>query len=199
MLSDQEQLDLTLRLRQGSREAWAALYENYSVAVWRYVARLLAGDAAGVADVVQEVFVAAAQSAVRFDPDRGTLWGWLIGIAHRQAALYCRKAERMHRWKKLAAAGAGEFRRWLDTSESPSEIGERRELADLVRGVLTELPADYAVLLTAKYLDERSIEELSQQLGGSIEAIKSKLARARREFRATFEKLVGTDQTASLS
>lgn len=199
MLSDQEQLDITQRLRLGSREAWAALYEGYSVAVWRYVARLLAGDAAGVADVVQEVFIAAAGAAVRFDPKRGTLWGWLAGIAHRQTSLYCRKSERLHRWRKLAEAGAIEIRQWLDTTESPGEIGDRRELAELVRGVLTELPADYAVLLTAKYLDERSLEELSHQLGGSVEAIKSKLARARREFRATFEKLVGSDQTAYLT
>ncbi len=72
-------------------------------------------------------------------------------------------------------------------------------MADLVRRVLAELSSDYAVLLTSKYLDDRSLEDLAAEFGSSIEATKSKLARARREFRAAFELLVGSDQGARLS
>jgi predicted DNA-binding protein YlxM (UPF0122 family) len=59
---------------------------------------------------------------------------------------------------------------------------------------LSQLSADYATLLTSKYMDDLSLEELAQQFGGptaSVEAIKSKLARARREFRAKFEQFSG--------
>ncbi len=199
MLSEQEQLDIGRRLRSGDQKAWAALYDAYHVAAWRYVARLVGADVAGVADIVQEVFIAAARSAVRFDPERGTLWSWLVGITHRQVSLYWRKADRADRWRKLAETGGIEVRQLLDHKESPDALWERQELADLVRGVLAELPADYAALLTAKYLDQRSLEEMSQELGGSVEGIKSKLARARREFRATFERLVGSDNAAYLT
>ena len=57
MLSPEEQLDIGRRLREGDRDAWAALYEHYNIAVWRLTARLVGPDAAGVADVVQEVFL----------------------------------------------------------------------------------------------------------------------------------------------
>lgn len=199
LLSDQEQLDLGDRLRNGDRAAWAALYEAYNVAVWRYVARLVGADTATVADVAQEVFIAAARSARNFDSARGTLWGWLVGIAHRQVALHFRKTERVNRVRHLAEEGALEIREWLDHPVSPGAAWERRELNDLIRGVLAELSADYAALLTAKYLDDRSMEDISREWGSSTEALKSKLARARREFRATFEQLVGTDKTAYLS
>ena len=92
MLSPEEQLDVGRRLREGDREAWAALYENYNIAVWRLTARLVGPDAAGVADVVQDVFLAAAGSARRFDTEQGTLWSWLTGIVHRQVSNYWRKA-----------------------------------------------------------------------------------------------------------
>ena len=61
--------------------------------------------------------------------------------------------------------------------------------AELVRATLADLPADYAALLTEKYLDDRELAELSVRTGTSVEAVKSKLARARREFRAKFERL----------
>lgn len=198
MLSEQEQLDLSGRLRTGDRAAWAALYEAYGASIWRYVARLIGADAAAVADVVQEVFIAAARSAVNFDPARGTLWGWLVGIAHRQVSLHYRKTERSNRFRQLAEEGALELREWLD-QPGPSAAWERRELTDLIRGVLAEMSVDYASLLTAKYLDDRSLDEMTREWGSSAEALKSKLARARREFRATFERLVGTDKTAYLS
>ena len=199
MLSPEEQLDIGRRLREGDREAWAALYENYHVAVWRLVARRVGPDAAGVADVVQEVFLAAASSARRFDADQGTLWSWLTGIAHRQVSHYWRKAERADRWRVLAESGRIDIAGLLESDESPSSVGEQREVADLVRRVLAELPADYAMLLTSKYLDEYSLEELGVQSGSTVDATKSKLARARREFRAAFENYVGSDQGARLS
>lgn len=199
MLSEQEQLEISQRLRNGDRAAWAALYEAYNVAVWRYVARLLGAEVTAVADVTQEVFIAAARSAVHFDPAKGTLWSWLAGISHRQVSLHYRKSERANRWRRLADEGAMELRHWLNQMESPAEPWERRELNDLIRGILAELPVDYAALLTAKYLDDLSLDEMQRKMGGSIEAVKSKLARARREFRATFEKLVGSDKTAYLT
>ena len=197
MLSPLEQLDVGSRLRAGDREAWAALYEHYSVAVWNLTARLIGTDSAGVADVVQDIFLAAAGAARRFDPEQGTLWSWLTGIVHRQTSNYWRKAERANRWKTLAES------RKIDVvgllfGESTTEMEDHHDVADLVRRVLAELSVDYAMLLTSKYLDESSLEVLATQSGSSVEATKSRLARARREFRAAFELLVGSDQGARM-
>ena len=176
-------------LRDGSRDAWSALYDRYSAAVWRYAARLLGPNAAAVADVTQETFLAAARSARGFDPERGVLGSWLTGIAHNQVTLHWRQVSRAERLQKLAESGAVDVRRWLDGHESHTEEWTRRELADLVRGVLAEMSADYAALLAEKYLDERSLEEIARENDSSVEAVKSKLARARREFRTKFENL----------
>ena len=199
MLSPEEQLDVGQRLRDGDRGAWAALFENYSVPVWRLTAKLVGPDQASVADIVQEVFLAAARSARGFDTEHGTLWSWLFGIVHRQVSQYWRKAERAGRWRSLAESGKIDVARMFESNDSPSALEEQRELADMVRRVLAEMPADYAAYLTTKYFEDQSLEELADAFGGSIEAAKSKLARARREFRSAFEKLVGSDKAAYLS
>ncbi len=189
MLDEHDQLVVIRGLRDGSREAWTALYDRYSADVWRYVGRLVGPRATDVADVVQETFLAAARTARQFEPSRGTLWSWLAGIAHHQATAYWRQIGKTARLRALVEANGVELRHSLDSAKLPNELCERRELIDLVRCVLSDLSADYAALLTAKYLDEQSLDELASRFGMSADAVKSKLARARREFRAKFASL----------
>ena len=189
MLDEPEQRTVIRGLRDGQRDAWTMLYDGYSADVWRYVARLIGPAAADVADIVQETFLAAARSARSFDANRGTLGNWLTGIAHHQTSLYWRQLNKVARLKELAQAGAGDLKRWLDEANHEDELWQRQELTDLVRATLAALSSDYAVLLTAKYLDDQSLEEIAADMGGTVDSIKSKLARARRDFRARFERV----------
>ena len=196
MLDEHDQLAVVRGLRAGSRDAWTALYDRYSADVWRYIGRLIGAHSGEIGDVVQETFLAAARGARQFDPGRGTLWSWLAGIAHHQAASFWRRSGRTARLRALAEERQGELRRSLDGPKLPDELCEQRELVDFVRYVLSEIAADYAALLAAKYLDEQTLEEIAQQFGISVDAAKSKLARARREFREKFKTL--TSQSAPL-
>lgn len=188
IMDTQQERRVAEGLRQGKAEAWHALYEAYAEPVWRAVARLMGPGQTDVADVVQETFLAAARSAGSFDPQRGSLWLWLWGIARKQVALYYRKQQRQER---LRLAGA-----WLAASngalqaraDAPAEVLEAAELATLVRATLTELPVDYETLLTAKYLDGASVEHIADRQSSTTTAVRSKLARARQAFREAFEK-----------
>jgi len=197
LLDEHAQHTVICGLQQGSREAWATLYDNYSLEVWRYAARLLGPDAAAVADVVQESFLEAAASARNFDPTRGSIWSWLTGIVHHRVSAHWRQSAQMTRLRQVAASI------WPDAQNSESNGQQcetairQREVADSVRVVLSRLPAEYAALLTAKYLDDRSLLDLAGEWSSSVEAIKSKLARARREFRTAFERLAGREASAA--
>ena len=63
------------------------------------------------------------------------------------------------------------------------------ETAQAVRHVLRGLPVDYETLLVGKYIDGLSLDELAASEGATIDAVSSKLARARRAFREAFERL----------
>lgn len=180
-------------LQQGDRRAWLQLYEAYAESVWKNVARLMGFDCPAVADVVQETFLAAARSAKNFDPRRGSLWMWLWGIARRQIALYYRKqdpksllAQAKSWWVSLD----GQKVDWINAnSDTPPEVLEARELAGLVRFALSQLPDEYQTLLLAKYVDGQSVKEMANNMECSSVAVTSKLARARKAFRAAFRKL----------
>jgi len=177
-------------LREGRIEAWDALYEEYARWVWQSVARLMGPQSADVADVVQETFLAAARSARSYDPDRGSLGGWLMGIARRHVALHYRRQVRQDRVRG-AAERLGEGReqvvRWLDNRHpTPPEALASAETVVLVRAALAKLSTEYETLLTAWYLDGVAVEQLAEQHRCSSTAVRSKLARARRAFREVF-------------
>jgi RNA polymerase sigma-70 factor (ECF subfamily) len=192
-MDDRQEREVAQGLRQGRPEAWQALYEAYAEQVWRAVARLLGSDAADVADVVQETFLAAARGAAAYDPTRGSLWMWLWGIARNHVALHRRKQgqfDRLRRAGAWLASGDGAVLGYLRGRDSPlpEEALASAELATLVRATLTDLPDEYGLLLTAKYLDDLPVEDIARQTRSTSSAVRSKLARARQAFREAFER-----------
>ena len=65
----------------------------------------------------------------------------------------------------------------------------REETRDLVNMAIAHLPENYRVVLARKYVDDEPLETLAGELGISVDATKSLLARARRAFRDTFAAL----------
>jgi len=193
MLDAHQECEVVRGLREGRVEAWRTLYDAYAPAVWRVVARLLGPGAADVADVVQETFLVAARGAGGYDASRGSLWVWLGGIARNHVAIHYRRQARQDRIRRAAERlGADGFAaaEWLDQERnSPAESLDRAELAVLVRAALGGLPDEYSALLTGKYLDGSALDELAAERRVSLEAVRSKLARARRAFRKAFAKL----------
>jgi RNA polymerase sigma-70 factor (ECF subfamily) len=173
-LADACQQDaVTEGLRAGSAEAWTALYDAHCEAVWRYAERLLGADRDSIADVVQETFLAAARSARSYDAERGSPRSWLMGIVHLQAAQHFRRRKRDTKLLDRPTAAPVD----------PENELLRREQAEHVRRVLADMPADYAWLLVAKYVDDEPIAAIAAALAANAEAVRSKLARARRLFR----------------
>ena len=176
-------------LQAGEVESWREMYDAFAPAIWRMVTRWLSPSSAEVADVVQETFLAAARSARNFDSSKGTLWWWLCGIARHQMALHCRRtARRREIVGELPDIELDDPPTAWDAN--PLEAAALSEQASVVREVLLDLPDEYALLLSAKYFDDISVEQLAADTRSSEVAVRSKLARARQAFRGVFERRV---------
>jgi RNA polymerase sigma-70 factor (ECF subfamily) len=199
LMDEHQTRDIVRGLRAGKPDAWHALYDAFAERIWRGVARLLGPNSADVADVVQETMLAAAKSARTFDEAIGSLWAWLWGIARLQVALHFRKQGRYDRLKQAGewlTANNGRLSLWLDGIDpTPADLLESAELSLIVRIALTELSADYESLLTAKYLDGDSVEQIASRERSTETAVRSKLARAREAFRQVFLRLTGNSKS----
>jgi RNA polymerase sigma-70 factor (ECF subfamily) len=76
--------DLLTRVASGDELAFAAVYDALGAMVYG-VARRVIRDPSRAEEVAQEVFTYVWQSAVRFDPQRGSAKTWIMTIAHRRA------------------------------------------------------------------------------------------------------------------
>ncbi len=194
-MDEEREREIVRGLLDGQADAWRACHDAFAETVWRVVARAMGPYSSEIPDVVQETFLAAAHSVHTYQPDRGTLTYWLLGIARRQVALHYRREGRHSRLRRaMTALVEADWKidpGWLQdqadkTEQPPEEELETAEIATLVRAALTELPADYETLLTARYLDEISVEELARTEETTEVAIRSKLARARRALKEVF-------------
>ncbi|MDB5385359.1 MAG: sigma-70 family polymerase sigma factor [Planctomycetaceae bacterium] len=207
-MDEQRERDVVRGLLDGQADAWRACYDEYAELVWRTIARAMGPYSSEVPDVVQETFIAAAKSVQTFHADRGTLGHWLQGIARLQVALHYRREGRHARLRRAMNSlieadwriDPGWLQEQADRADSPPEEElETAETATLIRAALTELPPDYEFLLTARYLDDVSVEELARRDETTEVAVRSKLARARRALKEVFlsRGCIGEDTPAS--
>jgi RNA polymerase sigma-70 factor (ECF subfamily) len=181
-LPEIDESELVIRLRAGEASAWTVFVDTFSPRVWRYVARLVGSDRHVVADLVQEVLLAAVRGIGQFDSCRGSLVCWLLGISHRQCALYWRRQTATSRQSVLYSDSL-----FVISEGSDAEANlHTTELTAAVRHLLTLLPEETANILIGRYLDGRSTAELAIDFAVSEEAIRARLVRARERFREQF-------------
>jgi RNA polymerase sigma-70 factor, ECF subfamily len=130
-------------------------------------------DASRTHDVVADAFLAVADTAARFDPNR-PFAPWFDRIVINLAIKDVRREFRRRRM-------AGLWRRPMEPND-PSQVAEVDELREEISRAFDLLhPRDRAVV-TMRLVLEMSERETAAVLGCPVGTVKSRLARARRQL-----------------
>ena len=174
---------------EGDRGAIARFYDAHVDGLYAFVFYRVGRDASLAEDVVQETFAFALSRRETYDDSRGSVASWLAVLSRNvirdHLRAHRRSDELQQAWDRIDATLAQTFAAMTERP-LPGEVLERAETRDLVHMAVANLPDQYRVVLTRKYIDGESLETLSGELGISVDATKSLLARARRAFRDTF-------------
>lgn len=178
--------------RQGDKQAIARFYDAHVDGLYTFVYYRVGRDTSLAEDVVQETFTIAMSRQADYDPARGSVGSWLTVLSRNvirdHLRAHKRSDELAQTWDKIDATLAQTFASMAERP-LPGEVLERAETRDLVHMAVANLPEQYRNALTRKYVDGESLETLAGELGISVDATKSLLARARRAFRETFATL----------
>lgn len=175
--------DLYRLMKKGDREAFGELYERRGPGLRRYALHML-GSHSAAEDVAHEVFVQLMRANTNFDDTRGTLEGWMYGVARNLVRVIRRK---------------GTVEEPVDQAvrhDIPGELINEESLGAL-RAALRELPELYRDAVVLCDLEEKSYEEAALAMGCPVGTVRSRLHRARGLLGAKLRRQMATAAVAA--
>jgi RNA polymerase sigma factor (sigma-70 family) len=171
-----EDLDISAAFGQGHADGLKQAYDRYSPLVFTIALRML-GSRADAEDVTQHVFVTAWRRRGTFDPDRGSLAGWLTAITRNAMTDLQRKRQRengaMHR-----AAGS------QPSAESgPEYVVDRVVLAD----ELARLGEPQRIIMAMAFYSGLTHQQIAGAMDLPVGTVKSHIRRSLLRLRARLE------------
>lgn len=147
--------------------AFEAVYRQHQGPVYRFALRM-SGSEAVAEEVTQEVFLTLIREPDRFQPERGALGAFLLGIA--------RNLVLRHLGRQARLVALDEDRRHPDELERDME---RSNHVEVVRRAVAGLPVRYREVVVMCELGEASYEEAARAIGCPVGTVRSRLNRAR--------------------
>ena len=168
--------DLLRSMLAGDEEALAVLYRRRQAGIYRFALQM-SGSKTIAEDVTQEVFLFLMRDGHVFDPARGSVSAFLLGVA-RNLVLRRLRVEQL-----LAPLGddPNEDVPMLHatTDFCPLEDLTRAETIESVRKAVLSLPPKYREVVVLCELQDVSYVETAEILGCAIGTVRSRLHRAR--------------------
>ncbi len=159
-------------------------FHRHKDVVYRFAYRMT-GSSSTAEDVVQDCFVAFWQKPQAYDPSRGALRAFLLGVA-RNLILKRWRSERPHESLDDAMEDESGFGLAFDI--------EGQERAEAVkRAILLLPPLQREAVILAEY-EDLSLQEIAHATAAELAAVKSRLHRARQNLRRMLELLFAIER-----
>ena len=191
-LADEDLMTLVERKDPG---AFEILYDRHGGAAYSLAHRIV-GDPGAAEDVTQEAFLSIWRSGARFDPARGSVRSWTLGVVrNRSIDALRRQAGKAPKLDydddaALVAQPADE----LTDSEAI-----RRETARRVRGAMRELPEEQSEVIGLAYFGGFTHSEIAQMLSMPLGTVKGRMRLGLEKIRLSLAEGLGiSDSTEAL-
>ena len=190
-LNDTELLRLMLA---GNEEALTLLYRRRQGSIYRFALQM-SGSKSIAEDVTQDVFLFLMRDGHVFDPSKGSVSAFLMGVARNYVL---RRLRGEHLLAPLAddSDDDGVFLE-AATDICPLEDLTRPETIESVRKAVLSLPTKYREVVVLCELQDVSYGETAEILGCAIGTVRSRLHRARALLLAKLRPATGVEETGS--
>jgi RNA polymerase sigma factor (sigma-70 family) len=177
-VSDRAVDDLAERFAAGDELALREAHDRYGRAVFHLTTSSLA-DRRDAEDVTQETFVAAWLGRDTFDLTRGSLLGWLLGIARRKVVDRYRAIGRTARLTEVSRQAAEA----APTGADLDRVVDRLVVAD----ELARLAPEQRRMLELAFYDDLTHQQIAQITGVPLGTVESHIRRAMASLKRRWE------------
>src|SRR5262244_2132109 len=162
--------DLVRRMRQGDESALEMLYARYGGLVYSLALRSV-GDPELAREVLQDTFLRSWDGRATYDPQRGRVAWWLMGIARNGAIDLLRSRPHQARLRERERLSMGLPSEDKDTAEA---LGLRRDVMNALRS----LPTAQRSAIELAYYSGMTQTEIARVLDEPLGTIKSRIRQA---------------------
>lgn len=164
-MDDQE---LWKKISQGDARAFDAFYHETASRLQAFL-RQIVGSREVAEDLAQESYLQLWKRPQGFQPERGSLRGYLYGVGRKRAAEW---------WRRQSPVA--------EATEEPREVG-RAESCSVMGDALQKLPEEQRSLLWLREVEGQSYAELAEILDIPIGTVRSRLFTAREALRQVWQ------------
>ena len=181
-------LDLMRRISEADEEAFRTLFRRHAPTAAALAVRIVRQRFIAE-EIVQEAFLAVWRAPAAFDPSRGSVRSWLLGLVHHRAVDAVRREEAQRRRAETAVAEAV----IVDGDPAPLVVEEAAlpQERDAVRAALGDLPHDQRRVIELMYFEGKTQTQISAELSLPLGTVKSRTLLGMRKLRAA---LVGMER-----
>src|SRR5687768_10600685 len=176
-LADEELMD---RAGQGDATAFSVIYDRHSTAAYSLAYRMC-GRKGAADDVMQEAFLSLWRAGARYDPKRGSVRTWVLGIVHNRAIDALRRST-VHDSRRASDEGIEER---FEARDRTDVEAVRRGDAVQVRHALDTLPADQLRVIELAYFGGFTHTEIAEMLDTPLGTVKGRMRLGLEKLRAT--------------
>ncbi|CAN5460234.1 sigma-70 family RNA polymerase sigma factor [soil metagenome] len=184
-LADEEVMRL---VQEGNPRAFKLLYDRHGGASFSLAYRMV-GDRVNAEDISQEAFLSIWRSRARYQPDRGSVRTWVLGIVHHRAIDALRR-NLVHDKRRASAEGIEERHEAPERERTDVEAA-RREEARHVRDAIGELPDEQTRVIELAYFGGFSHSQIADMLEMPVGTVKGRMRLGLEKLRKGLREKVG--------
>ncbi len=179
--------DLMTLVERKDPVAFELLYDRHGGAAYSLAHRIV-GDAQAAEDVTQEAFLSIWRSGARFDPARGSVRSWTLGVVRNRSIDALRRVS--GRAPKLDLDDDAALEAQPGGALTDAEA-IRRDTAQRVRGALRELPEEQSEVIGLAYFGGFTHSEIAQILSMPLGTVKGRMRLGLEKIRLSLAERMG--------
>ena len=164
----------------GDQEAFEALFSRYQRSLFRLIYRYV-GEYNEAHDVLQQVWLQLYLSLPKLYPNV-QLKPWLFTVAHNRSLDVLRR-RRFLSFSEVEKGNEEDETAFLntipDTSLTPEELVEQRDLQQAIQRAIQTLPGTYRTVVLLYYREQMSYAEIGRVLKMPVSTVKARFHRAK--------------------
>jgi RNA polymerase sigma-70 factor (ECF subfamily) len=158
-------LQLLRRVAAGDADALEALYDRHTPLLFPVAVRIVRSHA-DAEDVLQQAWLKVWEIAGTYDPERGSVVGWLLTVVRSKALDFYRSRAARRRAEDAAPAERA-------ASGDPSASAAEAQAAQRVRLAMQRLDPHFRQVLEGAYFDGLTQKELAERMEAPLGTVKT--------------------------